>query len=93
MPQKKTTKAHDTGDNSMVLADQFKTYLKLVNLDPDKMSTNQLIETQRAFYAGIAVNLHLMTNVLADQPEHMAVMGLDYLIRQSLAFWRGQSNG
>lgn len=77
---------------SKKIDEMFDFYLKTVKLDEKEISKVQLVETKRAFVAGIGQTLEYQLNSLAVKPENEAVKDLHNLLQETLDFWKNQSN-
>jgi hypothetical protein len=73
--------------NPFSLEDHYQFYLNTVELKEEDMSHEQRVETKRAFMAGCAEVLILMTNEIADMDETEAIIKIDSLIEQVQEFW------
>jgi len=74
------------------LEERYKSYLYKVKIKEEDMSPVQKVETKRAFMAGCAEVLVLMTDDIADMEEDDAVLKIDSLVDQVQEFWDKQTN-
>ena len=77
---------------SFNLEERYKSYLYKVKIKEEDMSPVQKVETKRAFMAGCAEVLVLMTDDIADMEEDDAVLKIDSLVDQVQEFWDKQTN-
>jgi len=75
---------------SKKIDEMFDFYLETVKLDKNKISEVQLIETKRAFVAGIGQTLDYQLTSLADKSEKEAIKDLSSLLLETLDFWKKQ---
>jgi len=78
--------------DSFNLEERYKSYLYKVKIKEEDMSPVQKVETKRAFMAGCAEVLVLMTDDIADMEEDDAVLKIDSLVDQVQEFWDKQTN-
>lgn len=71
------------------LENGFNHYLKLVGLDRAKLPENQIIETRRAWVAGIGQGINLLVEI-ADMPEPQAEEVIESLQRTVLNFFENE---
>jgi len=76
--------------DSFNLEEHYQFYLDKVKLKEEDMSLVQRVETRRAFMAGCAEVIVLMTNEIADMEETEAVLKIDSLVSQVEEFWDKQ---
>lgn len=72
---------------------EFKNYCDRVKLDTDNCPPVQVIETRRAFYAGVTSLLVFMRNDIAEQPEDDGVAALELVWSDLQRFWERQAGG
>lgn len=75
---------------NLTLEEQYKFYLKKVNLDEAKMHESQKIETKRAFAAGFSQMLVIMTSDISVLQQEEGVQLIDSLMTQCKEFWKSQ---
>ena len=78
--------------NHFNLEERYQFYLSKVELKEEDMSLEQRVETKRAFMAGCAEVLMLMTNRIADMDEAEAIPKIDSLVDQVQEFWETQED-
>ena len=76
--------------NHFSLEERYQFYLGKVELKEENMSLVQQVETKRAFMAGCAEVLLMMTDKIADMEEAEAVQKIDSLVDQIQEFWETQ---
>ena len=74
------------------LEEQYQFYLSKVKIKEEDMHLVQRVETRRAFMAGCAQVIVLMTNEIADMEEDKAVIKIDSLVGQVEEFWTKQEH-
>lgn len=70
---------------------EFQEYCKRVRLDLENCSPTQVIETRRAFYAGIGNLLVFLREDLSTLDEEDGVAELDRIWNKVGAFWKRQA--
>lgn len=71
---------------------EFQKYCTMVRLDTDNCSPTQVIETRRAFYAGISQILMFLKNDLTGLPADEGIDELERITGLCGAFWKRQAS-
>lgn len=74
------------------IENQYKLYLKRMNLNEDKMPKTQIIETKRAFYGAFGQLLMLLQNDITSLSDEQALKTLDNMINQVGHFFLNETH-
>lgn len=78
-------------NKNLEIEHQYQLYLQRMQLDENKMSVVQKVETKRAFMGGFAQLLVLLReDIAAIEDEDKAVLTLEDLNTQLEQYWRTQ---